>query len=90
MEITITRKKKKTNNMSKIGKGRLHFQQLPQPIYPALTFVTSSTIPQFNLMMDATHTQDADRSHVSLVQKLMEKKDVTFKVVRNDADDLYA
>jgi hypothetical protein len=33
----------------------------------ALMFVTSSTIPQFNLMMDATHTQDVNRSHVFLV-----------------------
>ncbi len=56
----------------------------------ALMFVTSSTIPQFNLMMDTIHTQDGDRSHVSLVQKLMEERDVAFKVVRNDANDLYA
>jgi hypothetical protein len=53
-------------------------------------FVTSSTIPQFTLIMDATHTQDVDRSHVSLVQKLMEERDVAFKVVINDANDLYA
>jgi len=78
---------KKAKKDKKHVKNRQRALALPTIV---LMFVASSIIPQFNLTMDATHTQDVDRSHVSLVQKLMEERDVAFKIIRNDANDLYA
>jgi hypothetical protein len=66
METTIARKQRR----QKACHNRQRAFALPTITtthLPTLMFVTSSTIPQFNLMMDATHTQDVDRSRVSLV-----------------------